>query len=468
MSNVYQPQGESQRWNPIAQVIATVDFFHTPRGTAFARCPIGGHFEIFPVESSGFREWFVHECHVHKITVTNREFEEAVALFIARAKYDGSERDVFCRVARTDSARLVDLGNSARQIICVTAQSWELVPQKDGVAFIRPPGMLSLPEPISSPDSGKRLQDLLRLDDDQFRIVLVWLLLCLDSSGPHPMLRFIGEDSSFLAKALRVLIDPNAVSTRGAPRNEVDCMIAATNTYVIALEISKMTERLADWLRYLYAGVGVGTRWLYRANEELVWAGQHPVILASDEEIAVEGAIREISLAVVLAPFGPRERKSEGERLAALERIRPAFFGYLLDVLTCVLSLESLTPPTLPRLTEFAALGARAEAVLWPKGAFASAYARARLADSPATAHVLRFGFEMGKWTGRATELLQAINQRASTAERFTPLWPRDAAALGKELRTTASLIRELGLSIDFWRSPGDDRRRAIILRVEK
>ena len=117
------------------------------------------------------------------------------------------------------------------------------------------------------------------------------------------------------------------------------------------------------------------------------------MILASDSPIEVDAQIADISLTLVLRPFGPRERKTERTRLAELEQVQAGFLGYLLDTLALILGLDDYTPVVLPRLAEFAAVGARAEGVLWPDGAFADAYARARLANSPAISYVLRFGF---------------------------------------------------------------------------
>jgi hypothetical protein len=74
----------------------------------------------------------------------------------------------------------------------------------------------------------KRVQDILRLDDHQFHIALVWLWSALACSGPYPILRLVGEDCVFVASALRTFLDPHAVPVRGAPRNQTDGMISAT------------------------------------------------------------------------------------------------------------------------------------------------------------------------------------------------------------------------------------------------
>jgi hypothetical protein len=218
----------------------------------------------------------------------------------------------------------------------------------------------------------------------------------------------------------------------------------------------------------LHSGVGIGTRKLYANDEEQVCVGRHPVILASDSPIEVDAQIADISLTLVLRPFGPRERKTERTRLAELEQVQAGFLGYLLDTLALILGLDDYTPVVLPRLAEFATVGARAEGVLWPDGAFADAYARARLANSPAISYVLRFGFARREWAGTATELLGMINQWATAVDRYSTAWPSDAAALGKQLHASAPVIRELGLSIDFWRAAGNDRQRSIILRVDR
>jgi hypothetical protein len=77
---------------------------------------------------------------------------------------------------------------------------------------------------------------------------------------------------------------------------------------------------------------------------------------------------------------------------------------------------------------------------------------------------VLKFGLASRYWLGSATQLLRAINAQASAQQRQSDAWPEGPEVLGKQLRVTGGVLRELSLAVSFWRRPGKERQRDIIL----
>lgn len=107
------------------------------------------------------------------------------------------------------------------------------------VLFARARGVQTLP----APKRGRSLDELGTLlnveSNDDWLLILSWLLAALYPTGPYPVLSVNGEQGSAkstLCRMLRALVDPNKAPLRSAPRDERDLVIAGTNGHVIALE----------------------------------------------------------------------------------------------------------------------------------------------------------------------------------------------------------------------------------------
>jgi hypothetical protein len=89
------------------------------------------------------------------------------------------------------------------------------------VRFRRPAGLLPLPIPQRG-GSHEQIALLLNLSSqNDFVLVVSWLLAALRPSSPYPVLGISGERGSaktVLSKTLRALVDPNSAPVRALPR----------------------------------------------------------------------------------------------------------------------------------------------------------------------------------------------------------------------------------------------------------
>jgi hypothetical protein len=96
------------------------------------------------------------------------------------------------------------------------------------------------------------------LNQNDFVLVVAWLLAALRSGGPYPLLAVSGEQGSaktVLSKLLRALVDPNAAPVRALPREERELMIAANNGHLLAFDnLSGLPAWLSDALCRLASG----------------------------------------------------------------------------------------------------------------------------------------------------------------------------------------------------------------------
>src|SRR5260370_17346088 len=122
-----------------------------------------------------------------------------------------------------------------------------------------PSGLQPLPLPQGR-GSLEQLACLLNLSSqNDFVLVVAWLLGALRPSGPYPLLVISGEQGStktVLSKMLRALVDPNVAPVRALPRDERELFIAANNGHVLAFDnISRLRPWLSDALCRLPSGV---------------------------------------------------------------------------------------------------------------------------------------------------------------------------------------------------------------------
>src|SRR5205823_6469683 len=119
-------------------------------------------------------------------------------------------RGVFQRVGQHDGGIYVDLGDRERRAVEIRPGAYRVV-EEPPIRFLRPPGMLPLPEPAHG-GSLEELRPLLNLaDDDAYRLVVGFLLGGFQPRGPYPLLSLNGEQGaakSTAATILRGMVDP--------------------------------------------------------------------------------------------------------------------------------------------------------------------------------------------------------------------------------------------------------------------
>lgn len=105
----------------------------------------------------------------------------------------------------------IDLCDDLWRAVEVTAQEWRVI-EACPAKFLRSAGMLPLPEPEASDTGLSELRGLVNADgEDNFTLVVSWLVGALSGEGPFPIAVLSGEagtGKSRLAVRMRSLVDP--------------------------------------------------------------------------------------------------------------------------------------------------------------------------------------------------------------------------------------------------------------------
>jgi hypothetical protein len=458
----------------LANSPAIVELFHTGAGTAYADLMIEGHRETWPVRSTRFRTWLRRQ---HYTVTGEAPSGAAVASTLdqieAQAQFDGPERAVHVRVAEQDERIFLDLTDASWRVVEVGASGWRITGAPP-VRFIRTPGMLPLPVPERG-GSVEPLADLLNLPGrDAGVLVVAWLLAALRSRGPYPLLAVAGEQGSaktFLTKVLRALVDPNVAPVRAAPREERELFVSARNSHILAFDnLSHMPPWISDALCRLASGGSFAARRLYTDEDEVLLSAARPVVLNGIDEVITRPDLADRAIFLTLGPLTDEQRRPEKDLWRDFERQRPSILGAMLDIAAHGLrTFSAVQIKRWPRLADFAHWGTACEGAFAPPGAFLRAYsenrraARDNLIDAdPVAVRVRELMARCATWSGSASDLLRA-GARPGLAPSHGG-WPNNPRALAARLRRAETLLRTLGIEIDFGRE-GRSGTRTIRIR---
>jgi putative DNA primase/helicase len=232
---------------------------------------MNAHHEHWPVRSREFRIWLSGQFYkTHNEGIGGQALEDGIRILEARAVNDGPECEPFLRVGRADGKLYLDLSDHHWGAVEIGPAGWQLIATPP-VKFLRS----SSSRPLPAPEAGGMIEEFRRfinVSDDDFMLVVAWLVAALRDRGPYPILVANGEQGagkSIFSRMVRSLIDPSAAPIRAVPKDDRDLVVSAGNTWVLAYDnLSKVAGWLSDASCRLATGGGFATRMLHTDREE--------------------------------------------------------------------------------------------------------------------------------------------------------------------------------------------------------
>ncbi|MBI4230126.1 MAG: hypothetical protein HY608_04750, partial [Planctomycetes bacterium] len=291
--------------------------FHAPDGVAYVRLQHAERFEVHPVRSGQFRAWlakaFFDKTRGRRAP-SSQTLQDALGVLEARALHDGEEHPVSVRLAESAGRLYVDLCDLERHVVEVSPDGWRVLDDPP-VRFVRRRGMRALPYPARGGSINALRQFVNVRSEDDFRLLVGWLLQAARPRGPYAVLALVGGQGSAkstTARVLRALLDPNEAPLRAAPREERDLAISAANAWAVCFDnVSRLPDWMSDAICRLATGGGFATRELYSDREETILNVQRPVLLNGIEEFVARGDLLDRTMLVYTPAIPDGARRSE-------------------------------------------------------------------------------------------------------------------------------------------------------------
>lgn len=451
-----------------------VELVHDPGKVAYAVVRQGDVRAVHGINTSSFRSLLAKEFFDrHEKVPRAAALSDARSVLEGRAVHAGSCVDVALRIAGDDESIDIDLGDDLWRMAHVTKAGWT-VKSHGRRLFRRAPGMLTLPKPIRGANLSE-LREFIHVDDDEYPLLLAFLVNAIRPRGPYPILLLTGEQGSAkttTARILRCLVDPNKADVRAEARDNRDVAIAAKNAHMIVLDnISHLSAQMSDALCRLSTGGGFSTRTLYTDDEETIFDGQRPIVLTSIADVANRPDLLDRSLMVRLQSIPERERRTEGELWREFAAAHAGLFGALLDAVSVALrnvyEIDHKVQSK-PRMADaFIWALAAASALDVNPGAVAQAWNRTRddayastIESSLIAGPLIRLVENTSPaWTGTASAMQPALAGLVADATLRRREWPKSPKALAGQVRVIAPALRAAGVDHTEKREPGTGAR---------
>jgi len=442
-----------------------VELWHDPAGEAYATFPVNSHRESWPLRSREFKRWLSGRSYDRTGSPHGSQaLEDALRILDMRAAERGAEYEPFLRIGSAGDKLYLDLCNKSWEVVEISAHDWQVI-HNAPIKLMRSASM----KPLPTPEAGYSIDELrgfLNVKTDQdFQLVVGWLVAALRHKGPFPVLTINGEQGtgkSTFAQMLRLLIDPSVALIRAAPKDDHNLNVSAGNSWVLAFDnLSSVPGWLSDGFCRLATGAGFATRSHYENTKETIFQAQRPIILNGIPLLTERADLADRALAIQLRRLTDKEYRPEDEFWAAFEESRPRILGALLDAVSVALRrISAVKLPRVPRMADFAKWVTAAEWGLgWEDGTILKAYDENRrntrqdtfAADNVAVAiHAFVLERAPRGWEGTPTELFETLNGYVTESTRKAPSWPKTPQALGNRLERAAPLLRdEKGFVVD-------------------
>ncbi|WP_135080109.1 DUF6371 domain-containing protein [Terasakiella sp. SH-1] len=468
-SDTEESSGRIPQRDLLISIIDEIELWHDDDRNAYASIHINGHWENWPIRSRDFRIWLSGRYYKEfGGAIGSQALEDGLKVMESEAIHESPQRQVCRRIGGLNGNVYLDLCDKAWKAVEVTAHGWCVI-DRAPVKFLRSNSMQPLPEPEEGV-TIERMRDFINTGtEDDFRLIVAWLVGALRPDGPYPILLINGQQGSSkstVSRFLRDLIDPNRSSIRSQPRDERDLMVSAVNNRVLVYDnVSGVSPWLSDALCRLATGGGYATRELHSDQGETVLEAQRPMLMNGIPGLASRPDLGDRSIVIELPTIPENQRRTMKEVKKTFEEARPGVLGALLDAVSAAIrNIETVQMKEAPRMADFAEWITAAEQGLgWIENSFVPVFKENRenairlsVEDDPLIQAIIQIVDEGTRYKGTASALLERINGYVPDTTRRAGHWPKTPSGMGTAMKRIAPSLRTIGIHTE--RAKSGDR----------
>jgi hypothetical protein len=438
--------------------------FHNDLRASYVCIPTSSGGDINAPVGSERCKHFLQEIYYRATgrALKTRDRDEFTEHLRARAVFEGKKHSVFVRVGGDAETVYHDLGRDDGSAVEITADGYSIT-NKPGVKLIRMQGMkaLPLPHPGQAPYSGfAKFKALMLLDDDDWPLILAFLVGTLRPSGPHAFLAIEGEQGSgksMRCELLKAVIDPSVPMRSSLPKSVQDLMIITNHSLVVIFDnLSGIKGEMSDALAALSTKAGFQTRQLYTDEQVHTIEISRPFMLNGISDFIHRPDLLDRAIPLRFEAMPPNARRTEEQIRRDFEELLPELLHNLYTAVAHAIRNIGRTPaPTSIRMADAAHWVVAAEkGAGLPKGTILAALEKAQAAMQAdlATQDTLFPALEevllKAEFRGRPNELLAKL--RENHRNILDPYFPTNPAQLSSKLRRLRPALERAGILVDF------------------
>jgi energy-coupling factor transporter ATP-binding protein EcfA2 len=440
------------------------DYFKDGLNRPFATVEINGHKRTMKISSTEFKSYL--RIKVCKNVAARATIETAVDHLSSICTCNDKIKLVHYRVAGLNDDIYIDIGDESYQAIKISASGWQIVTDPP-VKFIRSQSTSELPIPIKV--EGGSILDLRKflpvMDDEDFIMLVSWIVSSFSPSGPYTILTLTGAQGSgksTLVRIIRSLIDPSKSCNRMIPNNQRDIAIYAINSWIMDFDnITNYSNTISEILCSIATKGTFATRILYSDDSEMVFPIMRPIILSGIDNLNPESDL--VHRAVVLNLPAMKENKRLPEELFWKEfnSIKPALMGFLCNAVSAALKhKQSVENIQYPRMADFARLSiAATHGLPWQAEDFISSYqsnikniGNAQLEGDPVASVIIFMMHNYYELIISATEVYQFMESQKWISEKIkkSEAWPKSVNSLKNKLARVSTFLQMKGIEMNL------------------
>jgi hypothetical protein len=350
------PPGAKTADKLVALAVDRFELGRTPKG------------ETFAVEKTGANVAIRLDGSAMKSTLASLYFDEHASVAGSAAIEDSlsvlkgqamktAPRELAIRYGRNGDEIVVDLGRVDGKAVVVNAAGWRVV-DRSPILFERTELVGELPIPVEG-GSVDELRGLLNIGDDDFDVLVGWIVAAMIPEIAHPILMLGGGQGTGKTTAATMIVgvlDASDAPTRTQPRDlENFCLSVAGSWATVFDNVSTIPEWQSDALCKTVTGDAFTKRKLYADRELSVVTFRRVIAITTIDAGALRGDLADRIVLVELDKIDKSRRRGESEIKASFEELRPRLFGAFCSLLSRVLAaLPRVTLKELPRMADFA------------------------------------------------------------------------------------------------------------------
>ena len=420
--------------------------------------------QVYPLKSKAYKN-YIMAMYIHKYKTTLDKKTTDGVLENLEGVYSLSKEEVrvYTRIAYNHDEIEIDLGDPNWNSIKINKTGWTVSPHKEHL--FRPKNTLPLTVPDSSEKKLSLFKEIFSLSEDDYKLIVGWLLGCFMPKEPYPILILQGEQGSgksTLAKLLRSIVDPSKAPLTSLPKEEKDLYIQAKNNLILSYDNQrKLKLEHSDRLCRISTGGGYSSRKLYTNFDEIELNFSRPIILNGINTLATQSDLNSRATTIHLD-----EITDSRMQMRDLENIfnesRAEMLGELCDTVVAILNAEE-PELKLGRMADFIVWVTKGEEALgWGKYSFQLAYddnkkevTKARLENDPVFSTLTKLVSEHDSkivFDGTPAELCNQLEGRMNEEYTFG-FFPGNVAAFSKRLRELKPNFYDAGIKVHYYKS---------------